>query len=120
MTVRQLEVAVRTDASVYAAGRPIELALTVTNRGDTAVVFQFASGQRYDFVLLGAGGDTLWRWSEGMGFIQVVGQERLEPGARLEYREVYRGALVPGRYVVRGMLVAMSGALAAEATFEVR
>jgi hypothetical protein len=117
---RTVDVAVRTDRAEYAAGEPIGLTLTVTNQGEAPVVFAFSSGQRYDFVVLSASGDTVWQWSAGMGFVQMLGGERVEPGAALEYREEFRGALTPGAYTVLGTLTARPTPLDAEATFRVR
>lgn len=66
------------------------------------------TGQRYDFELLAEGGPSLWRWSHGRGFIQMLGQETLAPGQRLEYREPIALPATPGRYRLVGVLTSAS------------
>ena len=114
-----IEVAVRTDKTEYTVGEPVRLTLVVTNRGDSTVTLPFSSGQRYDFVVLSATGDTLWRWSADMSFIQMLGEEQLEPGERLEFAEEFQETVPPGRYTVRGTLTLMTGAREAETVIHV-
>jgi hypothetical protein len=54
-----------------------------------------------------------------MGFAQVLGEERVEPGATLEYAETFTGDLDPGSYVAHGMITASGVALEGESRFVV-
>ena len=105
MTDSALMLTVTTDKVRYAPGDPISLTLVVRNRSDAPVTLQFSSGQRYDFTI-GSDAATLWRWSEDQGFIQMLGEERLEPGAELVYRERAAAPAAPGTYRVTGLLTA--------------
>ncbi|MGD2151664.1 MAG: BsuPI-related putative proteinase inhibitor [Gemmatimonadales bacterium] len=120
MTTTGIRVTVTTDKAAYAVGEPIALTLQVENRSDSATSFEFATGQRYDFLIVDAAGDTVWRWGAGRGFIQNLGTERLEPGDSLVYRERSAGELRPGAYSVTGVLVVRNGPLEGGAGFDVR
>jgi len=120
MTMTGIRVTVTTDKAAYAVGEPVALTLQVENRSDSAVSFEFATGQRYDFLIVDAAGETVWRWGAGRGFIQMLGAERLEPGASLVYRERFAGELRPGAYSVTGVLPVRSGGLEARSGFDVR
>ena len=108
-----------TDRAAYASGQPVGLILTVTNAGGAPVTLRFTSGQRYDFTIGPAGGDPVWRWSAGRAFIQMLGEERVSPGSRLEFRERYGGVLEPGRYRATGVVTAMDRQLEVAAEFTV-
>lgn len=105
-----------TDRRVYAPGEPIRATLRVRSEAPDEVVLRFGTGQRYDLAI-GREGSAVWRWSEGMFFIQVLGEERLAPGEELVYSEAYEGRLEPGAYTVRGSLVSSTHPL--EASLEV-
>ncbi len=96
-----------TDRHTYAPGDPIRATLRVRSQAADDIVLRFGSGQRYDLVIE-RDGTVAWRWSEGMFFIQVLGQERLAPGEEISYSESYEGELAPGTYTVRGSLVSPS------------
>ncbi len=105
-----------TDRRTYGPGEPVRATLRVRSEAADEIVVQFGSGQRYDLVIERAG-SIVWRWSEGMFFIQVLGVERLAPGEEIIYSEAYDGELEPGTYTVRGSLVSPSHPL--EASVEV-
>lgn len=120
MTGDSLRVTLTTDRTEYATGDSIVIVLQVTNTTDSAVVFEFTSGQRFDFVVLDDRGDPVWRWSADRVFIQMLGAERLEPSESLAYEESFRGSLPTGSYTVVGMLVATNEPLEASTTIAVR
>ncbi|MEE9270776.1 MAG: BsuPI-related putative proteinase inhibitor [Candidatus Krumholzibacteria bacterium] len=115
----QVEIAVATDKGVYAPNEPIRLEMVVRNRTDEVVVFEFSSGQRFDFVIVDEAGTVVWRWSADKAFITVLGEEQLAPGESLSYEERFEGALSPGTYTVLGMLVSSNEPLEASTTFDV-
>jgi hypothetical protein len=59
--------------------------LSLHNDSDTPVELAFSSSQRYEWVIRDRVGKELWRWSEGLGFLQVLGQETLAKGRPLNY-----------------------------------
>lgn len=115
-----LELTLETDREVYAPGDPVTLVLTLTNRGNEPVTLEFSDAQRYDFRILDAGGEAVWRWSEGYAFAQMLGQERLASGEAREWLERYEGPIPPGEYTARGTVPATDRRLQAETSFRVR
>ena len=115
-----MRVTVETDRDVYAPGDTVFLDLRVVNPGAAPATLRFASGQRYEFTILDAAGESVWTWSADKGFIQALGDERIEPGAMLTFREMFTGGLPPGRYAVRGLVPALDGVLADTTSIEVR
>lgn len=111
----QISVALATDKERYAPGEPIALTLTATNRAGQPVTLHFSSGQRYDFTIEDGAGRTVWRWAADKGFIQMLGEEALEPGGALAYRELFAGRLAPGTYRITGIVTTMGGELKATA-----
>lgn len=87
----------------------IRFMLRVTN-GATAeeVVLRFPTAQRFDFLVLSSDGETVWRWSEGRLFAQVLGTERLAPGETVYYTAVwdYPADLTTGRFRAVGRVTA--------------
>lgn len=100
------------DKARYAPGEPIVLTLAVRNAGAAPVTLEFSSSQRSDFTIEDSAGTVLWRWAAERMFAQVLGEETVRPGAKLEYVERYTGGLGPGRYRVMGQIVALGRELA--------
>ncbi|MDR5684060.1 MAG: BsuPI-related putative proteinase inhibitor [Armatimonadota bacterium] len=104
-----LTVELAANKEAYAVGEPVELTLTLSNRGTGPLVFQFNDGQRYDFVATGEDGTVVWVWSRDKAFIQVLGTLTITPGESRVYRDRWdqkddRGVQVrPGRYVIEGV-----------------
>ena len=120
VTDQELDFTVTTDEPVYAPGESVRARITVVNRSESTIQLDFSSGQRYDFVVRDAGGESLWQWSALMAFAQMLGEERLSAGDSLSYDEQLGAALAPGSYSVEGSLVAINRPLRASATFTVR
>lgn len=93
--------------------------LRVANEGENALTLRFSSSQRYDFRIEDPGGEQAWRWSAGRGFIQMLGEERLEVGEQVVYREEFQGRLEPGRYTLTGTLTSVDRAGSASSHFAI-
>ena len=104
----------------WAPGDTVIAVLDLANRGGGEAVLQFTSGQRYDLALLGESGDTLWRWSNERGFIQVLGEERLATGAARHWEEPVVLPAAPGRYLLSAWLTSPGAPTAEPLLLEVR
>lgn len=106
LTVGPLTIQVGTDKETYQPGEPVAMILIVAASEPTMLYYR--SSQRFEFAVAGADGQALWRWSADRTFLQVLGQETVEPGVELAYREVWgqsdsEGSRVPpGVYTVIG------------------
>ena len=98
-----LRTSVSLDRELYAPGDTVQASLVLRNEADTAVALHFFTGQRYDFVVIGA--DTeVWRWSTGRGFVQMMGEERLEAGDSRSWSERFIAPSAPGTYVLEASI----------------
>jgi hypothetical protein len=104
----------------WAPGDTVVAVLDLANRGGGEAVLQFSSGQRYDLALLAEAGDTLWRWSNERGFIQVLGEERLAAGAALHWEEPVVLPATPGRYLLNAWLTSPGAPTAEPLLLEVQ
>ena len=84
----------------------VRLILQVTNATGDSIPLEFTSGQRFDFVVQDAGGQEVWRWSEGRGFTQALGTEHLPPGETLRYDAVWDPEGREGQFQAVGYLPA--------------
>ena len=105
-------VSVSADRQTYARDDVIGLTLELRNNSDRPLVLEFATGQRYDFAILRARGDTAWSWSAGRNFPQFLGQETVQPDQGLLYREQVRPELSTGTFRIVGRIVARDRDLA--------
>jgi hypothetical protein len=115
-----LRLGIRTDRSVYAPGDSLAVILTLTNAGPDTVVLRFATGQRYDVEVRDSAGHPVWRWAEGMMFMQMLGQVRVQAGDSVAYQVAAVAPAEPGRYTVVGRIPATDRALEARAEITVR
>ena len=105
-----LTCSISTGKYVYKPGEPVRMTLTLGNPLSEPVSFHRPSAKPYDFVVRAADGTEVWRWSRGRVFAQVVSSVRLEPGAQMQFEEVWdqnpnapgASAPVPARYEVAG------------------
>ena len=104
--MREFGVSMMTDKAVYSPGEPIAMTLKVFNHTGEEVTFGFRNSQRYDFTITDEGGNRVWLWSDGMMFLQALGEEKVGPGREeLTYMEKFADRLETGRYVISGTLV---------------
>lgn len=97
---RELRLSLSTGEESPEAATPVVLELTGTNDGQTTLVLDFPDGQRYDFEVISEDGAVVWHWAEGRFFAQVLGRERLEPGASLRWTGRIEAGLPAGVYRV--------------------
>jgi len=83
----------------------VQFSFRVTNTGTTAVTLTFPSGKRADIAVEDESGSTVWRWSDGRMFTQMITRATLEPGEQIEESFTWSDP-PPGRYVARGTLEA--------------
>lgn len=95
----------------------VRFTLTVENDGDEPVTLSFRNGQRAEF-LAQRENETVWQWSKGQMFVQMLGSETLEPGETVSYEGVWENP-ESGAYDCRGEVVAEDQSIAAETTVSV-
>jgi len=98
-------ISVATNKAIYSPDEPIIITLTVFNYTEDSLTFVFTSSKRYDFIIKKDEKD-IWRWSEGRFFAQVMGEEKIEPGETLIYKEIYNpeDKIPAGSYSVTGII----------------
>ncbi len=97
----------------------VEVILHATNPTSKPVTLEFNSGQRYDFLIVDAGGRTVWQWSAGMMFTQMVGRVVLAPGQGVQYRAAWNPAGMLGSFTGVGRVSARGRQLEQRAQFEI-
>jgi hypothetical protein len=102
---------------VKVSGDSVRLILHVTNSGVEPVRLSFPTSQRYDFVIETPEGDEVWRWSDGMSFLQALSQETLAPGDSWDMEAVWDPGEREGEFVATGEITARERELRQRATF---
>ncbi|MGM0898635.1 MAG: BsuPI-related putative proteinase inhibitor [Bacillota bacterium] len=83
---------------------------TVRNDTEEAVVFNFTSGQRYDFTLTDEEGNEVFRLSSVSMYTQALGEETLNSGEELQYDfQIPEANLEPGTYTLEVWLTPTEG-----------
>jgi hypothetical protein len=95
----------------------VRFTLTVENDGDDPLELSFRDGQRVEF-LAESESETVWQWSEGRMFMQMLGSETLQPGETVSYEGVWENP-ESGTYDCRGEVVAEGHGITAETTVSV-
>ena len=93
-----LEVKVGTDS--------VRFVLHVTNPGGAGVELEYATAQRFDFVVESGGGEEVWRWSAERRFEEVVGREVVGGGETVRYEAAWHAGVRAGEYVGVGLITA--------------
>lgn len=113
----QMRLELSTGDEPASAGMPISLSLTATNEVESPLTLDFPDGQRYDFEVIADEGGTVWRWSEGRFFDQMLGRETLDAGAALTWTGRLEAGLPPGAYrIVATLTTVEPRTVAAEIT----
>ena len=105
-----LEVKVEVD-SVY-------FTLHVTNDTPRPQTFTFPSSQRYDFVVRTSAGEEVWRWSEGMMFMQALVEAELGAGDTWTFEAAWDPGDRAGVFEATGRLTARDRRIVQQMTFE--
>lgn len=87
------------------AGGQVTWRLTVTNRSDDDITLAFTSGRHGD-VVLRAGGEEAYRWSEGMVFAQVLTDVAVPAGGEVTFELPGTLDVEPGPYVLEASVPA--------------
>ena len=119
-SVSGLDLTVSTDRPAYRPGEPITLALQVRNPSRHSITLEFATAQRYDFVIERLDGKEVWRWSADQMFAQLLGEQVVPSSWAADYGEQFTGSLAPGTYRLRGILTTTGDQRAAATEFVVR
>lgn len=96
----------------------VRLSLHITNTTSRPIEFSFPTSQRYDFVVARPSGEVVWRWSEGMAFLQVLSQATLAPGESWDMEAVWEPGSVTGELVATARLTAAERPVEQRTTFE--
>lgn len=95
----------------------VTFTLTVTNTGDDPITANFSDGCRAD-VAVQDGGTEVWRYTDGMMFTQVLGEEQFDPGESRTF-ELEWADPQPGSYTAVGDLTARNQSCEARTSFSV-
>ena len=79
------------EVSTVATASDLTMNLNIRNNTLAPVVFNYTSGQKYDFALLDVNKIGLYRWSADKLFLQALSSETLAPGQSFNYSEVLSG-----------------------------
>jgi len=114
-------ISITTDKISYNVGNPIIMTLKVFNYTEEDIVFHFNTSQRYDFIIEDEEGNEIWRWSKGMMFAMVLGEETLGPtNPEVNYSAECKSKLSQGYYKVTGIFVAQNRPMSGSIIIEVR
>lgn len=115
-----LAVSLRVNPAVVAPHAPVRAVFGARNDADTAVTLRFATAQRYEFTVLDAAGNAVWRWSAGRTFAAAAGEQTVPPGWEINYEEQFAAPAAAGAYRVIAAVAAEGGSPSAVANFTVR
>jgi len=106
--------------SAAVSGNVVTLTLTVKNSTGAAADVKFATGQKYDFVVIDSlTGKEAWRWAMGKGFTQTSETKTVPANGALTFTETWT-APAKGLYLAHGVLVSTSHRAEAYASVIVR
>jgi len=108
----------------YRQGEEVRFRLTMRNTGNAPATIEFATGQRMDAAVDGAGGRA-WQLSAGVVFTQALGELTLAPGASQSFeatwdqKDTAGKPVAPGHYRAEGWLATTPRGATAAAEFDV-
>ena len=70
-----------TDKLIYRVGTKLVVKYTITNLSDKPLVLDFPSAQQFDWTIVDSSGKTIYRWSKGRAFAQVLTHLTIPVGA---------------------------------------
>lgn len=110
----------------FSRGEKIDFELAVENVTHRSVTVTYPSAQTHDIEIRNQLGDTVWRWSEGRLFAQVIMEKNIPAGGRLVFKAPWPRQnnadrqVKPGRYVVVGRWLARGYAKDIEIEIEIK
>jgi hypothetical protein len=97
------------DSKSFVQGEEINIILSIKNISSETKSLNFSSGKQYDFVIKDGAGTEVWRWSNGMAFIQSLTSYNLSSGETRTITYKWNqmisdyGTMIPiGSYVLEG------------------
>ena len=101
----------------YDVGEPIDLTVSLRNRTDKNLIYEFANSQICDFWIVSSDGREIWRYSASNPFRgrQVV---KIEPGDRKTYQATWNQRDSRGNQVAAGWYEVYAKFMAADAALE--
>ena len=109
-----VKVTARTDKTTYAAGEPVKIIVTTTNRSNRASTLKFNSGQMFDVFITDAANRPVWNYAANLRFIQVLGSQTWKANETKGFSATWNGiplpdafgntSIKPGRYKVQAVL----------------
>lgn len=99
-----------TDHLQYFRGDAVQMTLLKVNTRSSEAIFTYRNTQYFDFAVK-RDPDTLWRWSAGKFFLQVIQQKLMLPGEMHTVQESWQIPLstLPGYYTLEGEDRALDG-----------
>lgn len=111
--IQEWEVILETDKGTYGPGEEIGLTLSLRNTSGRTAEVEFATSQRYDFVIRSPSGEEVARWSLGQQFTTQGLKLRVEPNQQVvvgdtKWRQLDQNdrPVPPGRYELVGVVTA--------------
>jgi hypothetical protein len=98
----------------------VKLVLHVTNTAEEPLVLRFRSSQRHEMIVRTAGGEEVWRWSEGMAFLQAISEDTLAAGESWTMEGEWDPGDRTGVYEAEGILTARDVEIRQQTGFELR
>jgi hypothetical protein len=80
---------VETPKGIFDPGEPVEITLVLADCADNDATLHFPTTQRYDFTIVDANGNEVWKSSDGKSFAQTEGTEVMTPGQTVRYTETW-------------------------------
>lgn len=84
----------------FEQGQEIHISVTIKNISSESKTLSFNSGKQYDFVIKNENGDSVWRWSDGRGFITSLTSYVLEPNATKTFTYTWNQILSDGESLI--------------------
>lgn len=94
-----------TPKKVVSRGDNVTLALEIQNVTKHEIKIIYPTAQGYDFEIKDRSGKTVWTWSRGRLFAQVISERTLTPGEKIDFSAVWPQLNNAGRSVKSGKYV---------------
>ena len=94
------------DGMTISANKDITVQVTVVNKTEVATSIVFPTSQKIEIIISDTYGKSLWHWSEGMRFAQVISSLVLEPDQFWSHeitirKDTLANLVLPGIYDIK-------------------